>query len=110
MTKQEWLIAIINGAKGTSNYTDNGEYVQFDRVFMYEDRSTTNLSRHTSNFAIYKEPKKIVKVALYTYFDSNDERWVMSAYMYKDDAEASYRINEEKVKRLNATEIEVEDY
>ena len=56
MTKQEWLIHILNGGKGTSNYTDEGEYIEFkDDEFYYNDGHIADLHFHTENFAKYFE-------------------------------------------------------
>lgn len=112
MTKKEWLIAIINGAKGTSNGTKNTKYIQYtDGVFRYENLFAVDLSKHTYDFAIYEEPKKMVKVAQYAQLDGYVKTWFVNEIMYKHDEEFVIKNPSTlKYKRLNATEIEVEDY
>ena len=114
MTKQEWLIHMLNGGKGTSNYTDKGEYVYFDgEQFMYSTGYDVGLLElHKSNFAVYEEPKKMVKIAPYIYKYGVGEHYVQTWYYYKDDMTflKLYQDENLKFKRLTALEIEVEDY
>ena len=116
MTKQEWLIHILNGGKGTSNRTNinatEGQFVYFkDGNFCYNSGNTTNIERHTHNFAKYKEPKKMIKVAPYVYKISENDRYVQTAVYFKDALEF-LKIYDDIInfKRLTALEIEVEDY
>lgn len=114
MTKQEWLIHILNGGKGTSNYTDDDEYIYFDgEKFMYSTGYDAGLLElHKSNFAVYEEPKKMIKVAPYIYKYDKDIRYVQTTAYYRDDIDFKKAFNNTDVKfqRLTALEIEVEDY
>jgi len=59
------------------------------------------------NLRIYEEPKKMIKVAKYAFFYSG---WLESTHYYKDDSDCKTSLGKNKIKRLNNTEIEVEDY
>lgn len=114
MTKQEWLIHILNGGKGTSNYTDKGEYVYFkgDKFCYSTGYDVDLLEFHKSNFAVYEEPKKKIKIAPYIYKYGDGEHYVQTWYYCKDDMTFLKLYQDENLKfqRLTALEIEVEDY
>lgn len=63
----------------------------------------------SDNWELYEEPKKKVKVALYAY-RNNSGSYATTMYMYKDDAHFEYCNPSYKlIKRLDSTEIEVND-
>lgn len=71
--------------------------------------SADNFLAHTSNdLKQVEEPKKMIKVAKYAYF--HGKVWVNTDIYYKNDEDFSKNSNALKYKRLDYTEIEVEDY
>lgn len=62
----------------------------------------------SSNWELYEEPKKKVKIALYAFNDGGD-RWQVSKYYYKE-AKDFVQINDDcKFIRLDWSEIEVDE-
>lgn len=60
------------------------------------------------NYELYEEPKKKVKVALYAYKNYElDPFWKISSYMYSNDKDAKSMLSAEIFKRLDWSEIEV---
>ena len=57
MTKRDWLVHILSGGYGTSNFTSNKtkrKYVQFNgKDFVYDTGNACDICLHTSNFNIY---------------------------------------------------------
>lgn len=91
-----------------------GQYVYFDgEKFIYSTGYDVDLLEfHKSNFAVYKEPKKMIKVAPYVYKISENDRYAQTTAYYNDDIDFKKAFNNTVVnfKRLTALEIEVEDY
>jgi hypothetical protein len=64
----------------------------------------------SENWELYEEPKKKVKVALYAYKNYRlDPFWRISSYMYSNDKNAKPMLGAEILKRLDWSEIEVDD-
>lgn len=96
----------------TSNFTDDDEYVYFDgEKFIYSTGYDVDLDCHKSNFGIYEEPKKMIKVAPYLHQYGASKHYMQTLAYHKDD-EAFIEVypHISRFQRLTALEIEVEDY
>jgi hypothetical protein len=114
MTKKEWLIHILNGGKGISNCASIGnQFVEFkNNKFIYSNDDLCDIDYHTKDFAIYKEPKKLIKIAPYIFKDDTSDHYVQTWTYFKDDMTflKLYKDKDIKFQRLTTLEIEVEDY
>jgi hypothetical protein len=116
MTKKEWLIHMLDGGKGVSDFTlADGEYIIFDSEdgkFKYSTGSDACIEYHESDFAEYEEPKKKIKVAPYLFKYDDTSNYANTTVYFKDDMTflKLYQDLNLKFKRLTALEIEVDEY
>jgi hypothetical protein len=82
---------------------DDGEH--YVKGYKFEDWMKHT---HTGIWKQVEEPKKMVKVAKYAYF--NDMVWNETTRYFREDTHYLNVCGYSEFKRLNHTEIEVEDY
>ena len=99
------------------HFAEGGEVEQAFSEVAHDTRAMWNVTDNpqwdwrTFAYRIKEEPKKMVKVAKYLWF--NDAAWCESTMYYKNDKEFHKDFidgNSVEYKRLDHTEIEVEDY
>lgn len=85
-TKTEWLKFIIDGAKGVSNRTYEGEYILWDENnFVYSTGGKVNCNLHDEDFGIIEE---VEEVELFEYmYKSKDEigTWYTYPGLYTEE-------------------------
>ena len=80
--KEEWLKLIIDGAKGVSNRTHEGEYILWDENnFVYSTGGKVNCTLHDGGFGIIE---KVKEVELFEYM-YNDNSWIITGHLFTEE-------------------------
>lgn len=81
----------------------------FDKKSNQEIEDSSFNINYLSDWELYEEPKKKVKVALYAYKNESSKYWMVTNHFFKDNNEFNDKHYSNKFKRLDWSEIEVND-
>jgi hypothetical protein len=93
-TKAEWLKAMIDGAVGYSDLTDDDNAIKYiNNDFLYKDGRSILINCHTKNLEIeYPVKTKTVYEFMYKLSGSND--WVINTELYSSIDECREIVND----------------
>lgn len=85
-------------------------YVEQNTAFgFFDDGYPASRFLNSDAWELYEEPKKKVKVALYAYKNESSKYWMVTDRFFKDNNEFNDNYYSNKFKRLDWSEIEVND-